>query len=223
MNFIYDFTLTGDTPLLMNHNNIEFRDTLAEWIADKENVSKSKAGDDRTPPWSWHGRMYTDGLKVAMPQDNIMSCLKAAGAKIPTGKRGGNYKKATQSCLMISTLFCEFVGSEGEIKVENFMKFKGETFARQRDLATDLGFSLFVKAASVNGKSHTRVRPRFESWAIRGKIEILDTNEMPPAKMAEIFDVAGKMVGLGDWRPGVSKSPGPYGRFLVELKPSKSR
>lgn len=219
----FEFTLNGLCPLLMNYRNIDFEDDLAAWIGDKANAGMSKPGDDRTPSWTWQGRVYTNGVKIAFPQDNIMSCLKAAGSKIPAKR--GNYSKATQAFLMVTDEHCEFVGAKGEILCADYKKFTNEPFSRQRDLVTDLGFSLMTKNC-VNPstrKANVRVRPRFDRWAIRGMIDVRDTNQISPDRLREIFDVAGNMIGLGDWRPGPGPriTPGPYGRFEAKLRQLK--
>ena len=44
--------------------------------------------------------------------------------------------------------------------------------------------------------------------------------------LEQLFEIAGRLVGLGDWRPSAPTSPGPYGMFnasLVLVPESKSR
>lgn len=45
----YEVTITGKTPLILHHDNIEWADQMARWGLDPRNKAKSKAGDDRTP------------------------------------------------------------------------------------------------------------------------------------------------------------------------------
>jgi hypothetical protein len=41
---------------------------------------------------------------------------------------------------------------------------------------------------------------------------IVDEDEMPIETLKEIFDVAGRSVGIGDFRPAKG---GPFGRFMI--------
>jgi len=56
-----------------------------------------------------------------------------------------------------------------------------------------------------------RKRPCLREWALSFKL-FLDEEELPVEVLKEIFDVAGRSVGIGDFRP--SKG-GPFGRFYV--------
>ena len=56
-----------------------------------------------------------------------------------------------------------------------------------------------------------RKRPCFKEWALSFRL-LVDEEEMPVETLKEILDVAGRSVGIGDFRP--SKG-GPFGRFLV--------
>jgi hypothetical protein len=80
-------TLTGQTPLLLHADNIEWADKMDAWKNDANNKAKSKAGDDRTPPWRWLGCLTctepNTGV-IALPSEYIMSCLLSGGAEVPT-------------------------------------------------------------------------------------------------------------------------------------------
>ena len=53
--------LTGKMPLIMHADNIEWADEMEAWRTNPANKAKSKAGDDRTPPWRWIGSLnYND-------------------------------------------------------------------------------------------------------------------------------------------------------------------
>jgi len=41
---------------------------------------------------------------------------------------------------------------------------------------------------------------------------VFDEMEIAPSIMKELFDIAGRIVGIGDWRPA---KKGPYGKFQV--------
>ena len=104
----YDFVLTGVSPLLMHWDNLEGSDRLEEWRKVPENKKNSKAGDDRTPPWTWKNYVYNDGQHVVLPEDSLRACLMKAGAAVPTGKGKTTFKAMTQIGLVFLEPFFEF-------------------------------------------------------------------------------------------------------------------
>lgn len=60
-----------------------------------------------------------------------------------------------------------------------------------------------------------RARPMIEDWHTDLALDI-DTEMMPDAAViTQLLNIAGKMAGVGDWRPGQS---GTFGRFTAELR-----
>jgi len=210
------FELVGETPLLMHWDNIEGSDMLSEWRKAKENKNFSKAGDDRTPPWTWHTYCYNDGEKVAIPQDVLRGALLYGGTQIIVkGKK--TFKELSQRGLLLCGEFLEFSFSDGkQLTILQLDKIKDKPFASQCEWCRENGFRLFVKRASIGSAKHVRVRPRFDKWIVRGVVEVL-ADEITLDILKEIFEGAGK-AGLGDWRPNSPKRPGPYGQFVAKLK-----
>jgi len=87
-------------------------------------------------------------------------------------------------------------------------------FDKQSDSVRKLGFRLFLKRAKIGTSKHVRVRPRFDSWSVRGEIETL-APELTFEVVSQLFQLAGR-VGLCDWRPGC-KTPGPFGMFAATV------
>lgn len=56
-----------------------------------------------------------------------------------------------------------------------------------------------------------RKRPCFREWALSFKV-IFDETEIPGETLKDIFDTAGRNIGIGDFRPAKG---GPFGRFMV--------
>jgi len=54
-------------------------------------------------------------------------------------------------------------------------------------------------------------RPMLKDWEIEFEI-VFNESEIAPQIMKELFDIAGKIVGIGDWRPA---KKGFYGKFQV--------
>lgn len=64
-----------------------------------------------------------------------------------------------------------------------------------------------------------RCRPQFEQWSMDVPLEI-DTDFVRPEMVTELLNIAGRIVGIGDFRPDTSAGRtgvGGYGRFNAEL------
>ena len=100
--------------------------------------------------------------------------------------------------------------------MQSVYKLRDLPFKEQFDAVEKMGFALKVKRATVGTSKHVRVRAMFKTWTVSGIIQVSE-----PAITKEIlqnmFRIAGRYVGLMDWRPG-SKTPGPYGTFEAALK-----
>lgn len=223
----YQFKLVGVTPLLMHADDVEQSDDLGEWRKSPDNKNVSKAGDDRSPPWTWKTYCYTDGEHVAVPADNLMAALRYAGSQLIL-KRQKTFKSATQSGIVIRDLFCPIhipdkMSNDGKsvltwktIKSADVDAISG-TYKQHVDQAKALGFKLFMKRAPVGASKHVRVRPRFDHWMLTGTMEVA-MPEFSDDIIGKLWTIAGNHAGLCDWRPSSPKSPGPFGRFVAELQ-----
>jgi len=207
------FELVGSTPLLMKQCSVDESDRLEAWRKDPANKGQSKAGDDRTPAWTWQTCLYSDGSKVVMPADNLMACLRKAGAQmILKGKK--TFKEASQSGILIPEEFMTFKCRGEEISMSEILALRDLTYQEQAERVQKLGFRLFCKRATIGQAKHIRVRPRFEVWSVEGTLNVMSA-DITKEVLKTMFDIAGT-VGLGDWRPG-GKTPGAYGMFTVRL------
>jgi hypothetical protein len=213
---IYKVKMVGATPLLMHRDNISFGEQVKLWQKNPGNKKMSVAGDDRSPAWAWIGYLYDDGECVTMDSDNLMAMLRDAGKKCPAATGRGSIKSATQSGIVVNEIGWRIVGEKGEIPMEpiNAM-IENNDFMAHRALAEKLGFDLFVKRARVGTSKHVRVRPRFMKWACSGTITVLDET-LTDGVLQNLFLVAGRFVGCGDWRPA-SISSGRYGCFSATI------
>lgn len=215
----YEVTITGNTPLIMHWDNIEWADKLEAWKNDPVNAKKSKAGDDRTPAWRWIGSMYHDGKLASIPSDNIMRMLMEGGAMVPVpgGKSGKTFKSQSQSGMMVNEPYWPIDNGSGAVKMADVNALLQEDdFAKHKDRAESLGFRLHIKRAKVQASKHIRVRPCFDTWAIRGTVSVWD-EQITERVLADILRYAGQYKGLCDWRPG-GKTPGSFGMFSADVK-----
>jgi hypothetical protein len=217
----YEFTLTGKTALLMHQDDVEWADTVKEWLLDPNNTKKKgeNSGDDRRPAWVWLGYCYHDGQNLAIPSANLTANFKKAGARVPLGRQK-TFKELAVSGIFFENEFLSFFNAGKPISATAVQKLRDVSdFRTHAETAEKLGFRLFVKRAAVGTSKHVRVRPRFEEWSIKGTLEVT-AHEITTDVLDSIFTQAGR-VGLGDWRPGSPKSPGPFGMFSHTLKASK--
>lgn len=215
----YAITISGQTPLLMHWDNIEWADRLDEWKNDPGNKKNSKAGDDRSPAWRWVGSMYHDGAHVAVPNDNLMRCLMEGGAMVPVpgGKSGKTFKAQTQSGMMVAEPFWPVLIEGAAVPMSAINPLlKVDDFGKHKEAVSALGFRLHVKRAKIGASKHIRVRPCFDRWEVRGTVSVWD-DQITERVLADILRYAGQYKGLGDWRPG-GKTPGSFGMFEAAVK-----
>jgi hypothetical protein len=213
----YNVELIGITPLLMHWDNIEWADTIGEKRDQVKRDDKANfaAGDDRCPPDTWKGCLYNDEEFVVVPADNLRTCLVKAGAKV-TIQKNETFKKAMASGITFDSVFATFLVNGKRIKFADCMAVKG-TFSEQAAAVKKLGFRLMLKRAAVNGKKHVRVRPEFAKWTVETAITVTE-DRITDKALRDIWVNAGLYIGLCDWRPDSPKSPGPYGKFSVEVQ-----
>jgi len=210
----YDFELTGLTPLLMHADSIEAADELEKFRKDPSNKKNGKAGDDRSPAWSYQGYIYGDGTHVCMPSDNLMAAIRKAAAEI-TLKKQKTFKAMSQSGMMVEQEFMEFRAKGKQIALAD-LPSRDRSFSEHVEACQALGFRLWMKRAAVGQAKHIRVRPRFESWSVKGTM-LVTNDAITREVLDQMLTIAGRQVGLCDWRPGC-KTPGPFGQFSVTLK-----
>ncbi len=218
----YQITITGTQPLLMHNDDIEWADQMEAWKNDKDNKKNSKAGDDRSPAHRWVGNLYHDGERIVIPVGNIMRSVMEGGAMVlvPGGRSGKTFKAQTQSGILPLTPNWPLLVGEKEIPIAPFLKLKDKKdFSLHKQAALDHGFELFIKRAKIGSSKHVRVRPRFQIWSARGELAVSDDQITLPI-LRDVFEMAGKFKGLGDWRPSSPKAPGCYGIFTAEIKPA---
>jgi hypothetical protein len=197
--------IEGLTPMLMHHNNLEARDAIAA-----TGRKGGKAGDDRYPADMWKSYLYLDDKRVCIPAENFLAALLKAGSGVSIGKMK-TLKAASQS-IFFSDFFVPLIVNGKQITRADIESIDGP-FADQREAVKKLGFHLFVKPCSVNGKSHVRVRPRFDTWSCSTTFETDNEDLLSgDSRVEQLWYGAGKN-GVGDWRPSSPKKPGMYGMF----------
>ena len=119
-------------------------------------------GDDRTPAWTWIGYLYHDQREVVIDADNIMTILRDAGSKVPTGRRNGTYKRQTQEIVLGDVSAPLMINSNPMAPIFNLEE--EPDFARHLERVEAMGFELLVKRVRIGTNKHVRVRPMFRKW-----------------------------------------------------------
>lgn len=216
----YQVTLNGLTPLLMHQDNLNFGEKVQAWARDPANKEHTKAGDDRTPPWTWIGYLYHDGRHIGVNSDNIMTMLREGGAKIKNGNGKETYKKQTQSGIMLDQQQFILLIDGKPIEIDNIKPLIGNLdFNAHIDAAESLGFELLVKRAKIGKAKHVRVRPMFRNWQLYGSLTVIDEEVygLNRAVLEQILNQAGALCGICDWRPS-SPSSGTFGKFQAVIE-----
>lgn len=212
----YRFQLNGLTSLLMHHNNIEERDRIE---AMRKRMKGGKPGDDRSPPDTWKGYLYTsdDTGNICVPSENLLTCVLTAGAKVKVS--GKETLKTHSQRIGFDRLDYDLLVNGKAIAKTSCIEVSGE-FGEHATAVRDLGFRLHVKPCTVGKAKHVRVRPQFSNWSLSGSFEIEDddANILNLSSLRELFSVAGRLSGLMDWRPSSPTKPGQYGRFTAEVE-----
>lgn len=215
----YAVTLTGETPLLMHQDNLQWAEAMKKWSKDPANKSESVAGDDRSPAWRWIGNLYVENNIIVMPSDNLMTMLREGGKRCPTGKGQSTFKAQTQSGIMVDQSAWPVCVNNQQISytpIDNLIGNKN--FEDHEYAVSKLGFTLFVKRAKIGMAKHVRVRPRFDTWTCSGSVTVFD-DMITTEVLRDIIKFAGFYAGIGDWRPSSPKSPGSFGKFSATINP----
>ena len=104
------------------------------------------------------------------------------------------------------------VGREAEIALLT------ETLCRPvNPYAVLVGLEGVGRRAVVQGQGVLRARARVPEWQTEVEFEY-DPDFVTPEIIAEAFSIAGRVVGIGDYRPRCPRGKGgPFGRFSVEV------
>lgn len=215
----YSFALTGTQPLLMHNDSVLAADTLEAWRKDPANKRRSKAGDDRSPSWTWLSYLYLDGGQVVIPRENLIAMLIKGGASFKVG-RMGTLKGETAASVFFEGSYPLLVGPNHEpVQAADLDVLNDDaiSFSEHVEKARELGFTLDVRRATIGTTKHVRVRPRFDRWAVEGEFAAYDDGAMGAETLSALFTLCGRRVGLCDWRPSSPKKPGGYGTFTAEV------
>jgi len=185
----------GVSPLLChNGQTADPRNTFAKAMkAISGKRKKTDADYDEMARLEWLAGLYRTSDDIVIP-DYVIESTMIAGAK--KSKRGPQAK-----CGLFFTQHAslQFVGKPDSITDETL----AEMFS-----SGDFTHTIGVK---VSMSKVMRTRPIFRNWSLDA-IAQYDPDVLNLRDVEEIATDAGKLVGLGDWRP-------KHGRFDAEVVP----
>lgn len=180
--------LRSSSPLLMNPLTDEQLDGLFRGAAGRRAARRDISYEEVC-----EAKVYKDeNGNPAIPVQNLFACLVEAGRLVKfDGKRGISNGDSTLLPLFLSIV------NEGMYL----------PLVESSDWVVDKrrGVNPATKAAAC------LIRPRFDRWGLDVTIEI-DETELDESKVRDLFDRAGRAVGLGDFRPN---KKGPFGTFKI--------
>jgi hypothetical protein len=181
------YTIKGTRPLVQH--NEQLADPLNKWARLVAEISKKKkkTEDDmmEMSRREWFGGLYFDEENgVHIPERCLERMLRDAAAK---EKRGRDVQAA-----LIVTEPAKLI-------------YKGPKDPKQ--MWEDGGFLLRATVGQA-GKRIVRSRPMFREWSLTFTVNY-DESVLQAADLDRFMEVAGRLCGLGDWRP-------KHGCFNVE-------
>lgn len=180
-------TIEGIAPLMQH------RFPMPDLEDQSKGGHRSTGGKDYTQ--EWRGYFYSDGdSQIYQPASHIEGALiKAAVSYKVAGKRGKTYKDLFQANVFIDP--------------QN-IPHDGFTVPEELDTDADKPLYLDARPVVVQRARVVRIRPCFKAgWKLSFEIQVID-DEIQPGLLQDVLTLAGKAVGIGDYRPR-------FGRFNV--------
>ena len=190
----YRIKLKGISPIIM-HNGAAGLDTRSPANLEKAEIARKK-GSNRTE---------SDDARLRELECQISLWLDASGA--PTIPHGAIRAAIETGARKLK---------QGPQVREGMIVTEIEEFSYDKNLGTtaeELGKTAqFTVGVVVQRNRILRTRAKFDEWGVSFIVEVDD--ELVDANQLEAWlDIAGRRIGLGDWRPEKS---GIYGRFETE-------
>jgi hypothetical protein len=189
-------TCKGVTPLLLNKMDANTLQSLLLGPTGKGSKTKERPTSTREVA---EQKVHRDAQgNPGIPAAMLFACLVNAGQFVRLdGKRQVSSAKATT--------------------LPGFMSLE-DTFTRLYDSSKDADVPApwevdLAQGRNPNGGEAVCIcRPRFDLWRFTAHITI-DTDQIGENVIRQLWDIAGKRIGIGDFRP---QRRGIYGQFVVE-------
>lgn len=183
-------TLTGQRPLLMHNGRLA--NPIDPWTRQLKAITgkRRKTDEDLIAMMRVEARggayETADGL-LAMPSENVWRALYDAAKAF---KRGEDIKRGLVTDGSVVPLFID----GKSVDVDEFLSVPEH---------------IDYRPVRVQRAKTMRARPLVEGWSCRHEFELL-ADVIDPRDLVPIVERAGRLVGLGDYRP-------TYGTFTTEI------
>ena len=192
MNF--HVTISGESPLLMHNGSaaLDTRSPISREIAAlaaKRGRDRTEADEDRLRELHCLRSFWLDEEgALTIPATAVRACIEGGARKRKQGPQ------VRSGLVVLKTAF-----KYDQIRYGNSL----EELARSTQ---------FVVPVVVNRARILRTRAKFDPpWLCMFEIDV-DEGLIDRSQISEWLDIAGRQIGLGDWRPQTS---GTFGRFTV--------
>jgi hypothetical protein len=137
--------------------------------------------------------------EFGFPANYLFACLIDAGRYVQFEGKSKVSTRETSLLPAFLSIVPDVVSAEGD----GFIPFIDQSVAWVADKRRGV--------LAANKAAVAIVRPKFPTWAFEVTVEI-DEDQIAIAKMRDLFTIAGRQCGIGDFRPS---KRGPFGRFAV--------
>jgi hypothetical protein len=187
-------TIKGVAPLMQH------RFPMPDMAQLSKGGRKSSGAIDYTQEWRQYFYAEANG-QIYQPSSHIEGALVKAAVNFKVaGKRGKSYKDLIVANVVVDP---------------ERIPHEGFTVPEELDADADQPLYLDVRPVLVQRARVVRIRPTFApGWQLSFELQVLD-DEIQDDLLQDILVLAGKAVGIGDYRP-------KFGRFnVVEYKAHK--
>ena len=184
--YTVDVRVRGTAPLMQH------RFPVPELEEMSKGATMRTGAKDYTQEWREYFYTTSDG-KIYQPATHFESAMVAAAKNFKIKGRGNKtYMDLFRACV--------FIAPE--------QIHHGVTVPEELDTDADKPLYLDVRPVVVNRARVVRIRPTFKpGWELGFVIEVMD-DQIAPELVNDILSLAGKTVGIGDYRP-------KFGRFMI--------
>lgn len=178
--------ITGTAPLMQH------RFPMPEPGDTAKGATRSTGAKDYTQ--EWHDYFYeTPDAKIFQPAAHIEGAMvKAATSFKIQGKRGKTYKDLFRAAVFVTP---DQIPHNVDVPAS-------------LDADADKPLYIDIRPVVVQRSRVVRMRPCFKAgWKLAFAVEVID-DTIHPELVHDILTLAGKTVGIGDFRP-------KFGRFMV--------
>jgi len=193
--------ITGTAPLIQH--NVRLLDPLNPIVREiKKFTAKgsrmSEAERFIIRKLEWYGGLFTNAENEVI-DDGDISVEPSARVLIPSDYLEGAILGAAKKSRMGPKV-------KAGVLVERDVSLN---YTGHKDINKlyDGGAHALIRAVRVQSSRCIRVRPLFRQWSLEFEV-IFDERLLSGSELSEFIETAGRIIGLGDWRP-------KYGRFEV--------